>query len=140
MFEKQLSLLIGGEAGQGIESAGSMLGLCFARAGLNVFAMNEFASRIRGGHNFHKVRVSEEEIYGHLDNMNILVALNQETIDMHINEVFPGGVVVYDGEAKIPNRKDVTFARVPLKKIAVETGGDAVMENTVALGVVLGLL
>ena len=143
MNQNELSLLIGGEAGQGVESAGHILGLSFARAGLNVFAMNEFASRIRGGHNFHKVRVSEEEVFGHLDHCNIIVALNQDTINQHIADVSDGGMVIYDSEDKIDASKyehSVEFAEVPMRKIAVDISGKKVMENTVALGFVLGLL
>lgn len=141
MQEKQLSLLLGGEAGQGVEAAGHMLGLCFARAGLHVFAMNEFDSRIRGGHNFHKVRVSEEEIYGHLDHADILVALNRESVDRHISEMQSGGIIISDTEDKIKGRDfEFLFAEVPMRRIAIDISGSDLMRNTVAIGFILGLL
>ncbi|MBU1992150.1 MAG: 2-oxoacid:acceptor oxidoreductase subunit alpha [Patescibacteria group bacterium] len=140
---QELSLLIGGEAGQGVESSGHMLGLNFARAGLNVFAMNEFASQIRGGHNFHKVRVSNEEVHGHLDNVNMILALNKETVDRHVGDLVEGGVVIYDADAGVEEgeyRDDVKFLAVPLKKTALDMGGKEIMQNTTGIGTVFALL
>ena len=58
-----LSIMIGGDAGQGVESSGAGFALALARAGLHVFALQDYRSRIRGGHNFYQIRVGERPLY-----------------------------------------------------------------------------
>ena len=57
-----LCFMIGGEAGQGVQSAGYMLARALARSTLSVFADQDYESRIRGGHNFFRVRASEKDV------------------------------------------------------------------------------
>ena len=70
-----MSILIGGDAGQGVESSGAGLCQAFARAGLQVFAMQDYRSRIRGGHNFYQARLSEHPIYSHSNPVHLVLAL-----------------------------------------------------------------
>ena len=74
---------IGGEAGYGIKAAGQTLARCFVHGGLHTFDLTEYPSLIRGGHNAYQVRVSPDEIFSHVIPVDILVALNQETVDRH---------------------------------------------------------
>src|SRR4029078_9960830 len=88
--------LIGGEAGYGIMTIGVMMSKIFTRLGLSVFDYVEYPSLIRGGHNAYYVRASDETITSQKKKVDILVALNQETINLHESELSENAVVLYD--------------------------------------------
>lgn len=135
---------IGGEAGEGIMVTGLLFSKACVRAGLQAFDYTEYPSLIRGGHNTYLMQVSEEEIFSHDRPVEILVALNQESIDMHIEELSTGGALIYDSEDKKVSvagmRKDVLYIPAPLSKIATEIAKNKLLRNTAALGASLSLL
>jgi len=90
-----LSWKIGGEAGSGILSTGKIFSKIFAKKGYFVIDNNEYSSLIRGGHNTYAIRVSSNEIFSTNKNINILAALDEETIRLHQEEVTYGGYIVY---------------------------------------------
>jgi len=124
-------------------------GLIFAkvcsRAGLHVFDHTEYPSLIRGGHNTYQVNAGSEEVFSYVRHVDLLVALNRETIERHEEELTHGGGIIYD-EDKIPlskeglRRKDVKLYPVPLLELAEESGGRSIMINSVALGASVGLI
>ena len=137
--------MIGGEAGYGIMAAGTTFAKACSRGGLHVFINSEFPSLIKGGHNISLVRVDEEEVFCHLETVNLLVALNQETIDLHLNEIVPGGGIVYDGEQinvtkENLKREDIVLYSVPLTKIIRELGAELLLRNTVVVGASMAIL
>jgi len=135
-----LNVMIGGEAGQGVQSVGAILAKAFARGGYNIFADQDYESRVRGGHNFFRVRISDSEVGAVCEAVDILLALNQESIELHRGGLARGGVVVFDKEkAKDVDGGDDIFG-VPLERLAKEKAGDRLMANTVALGVAVGLV
>jgi 2-oxoglutarate/2-oxoacid ferredoxin oxidoreductase subunit alpha len=143
----RVSAMIGGEAGFGIMSSGELLAKCFTHGGLWVYTNIEYPSLIRGGHNAIHVTASDEPIMSYYPELQVLVALNKETIDLHIKDVVKGGVVVYDGDevkADDPNyashqARGVFFLNVPLKKLS-EAAGGAITKNTVAVGAMLAFI
>lgn len=140
----KLTWKIGGEAGYGIMSTGLMFSRACARTGLYVYDYAEYPSLIRGGHNVYHVRVEQEEIFSQIRLVDILVALNEETVNLHLGEVVTGGALIYDGDA-VPIdlsklRKDIIYISVPLVKIAREVGKDPIMRNTVSLGASFALV
>ncbi|MCS7135199.1 MAG: 2-oxoacid:acceptor oxidoreductase subunit alpha [Candidatus Aenigmarchaeota archaeon] len=132
----EFSWKIGGEAGYGIMTTGFIFGKSFVRAGFFAFDINEYPSLIRGGHNTYTVRVSEEPIFSHTKNINILVALNDFAFEKHKNEVKKGGFIIYDTDTFNINSKpkDVNILPIPLTTLATEKGGQNIMRNNVALG------
>ncbi len=138
--------MIGGEAGFGIQSAGHIFALVAARAGLQVFGTAEYPSLIRGGHNSDVIRVADREVYVHKERLDLLLAMNLETLDLHAVEIVEGGGLIYDNEVI----KDYVFAgsktggrrifAVPLKKIAFEQGKGDITRNTVGIGASFALL
>lgn len=134
--------MIGGEAGFGIQSAGHYFGLTCARGGLSVFGNAEYPSLIRGGHNSNVIRVADFEVAVHKEILDLLLAMNKETLDLHVKELVEGGGVIYDADVI----KDYVFPAgvavyaVPLKKIAMEVGKGDITRNTVGLGASLALL
>ncbi|MBI4163571.1 MAG: 2-oxoacid:acceptor oxidoreductase subunit alpha [Candidatus Aenigmarchaeota archaeon] len=133
---------IAGVAGDGILNAGLMLAKCAIRGGLWSFATAEYPSLIRGGHNHLDVRISESELFSHTSNLNLLVALNQESIDKHASKLTPGGGIIFDADAKLDTAKigrtDINLYPIPLLRIAEESGSK-IMRNVVAMGATLAL-
>jgi len=141
----RMSFKIGGEAGQGVESSGAGFAKALARGGLHIFAHQEYMSRIRGGHNFFQIRVSDEPLYAQADRIELLLALTPEAISQHWAEVVPGGGIIYDEELKLKTdesqleERGIKLLKLPLAKIALEEGGSRVMANTAALGAAAGV-
>jgi len=145
MDDNSLSWKIGGEAGYGIMTTGLIFAKVCSRAGLHVFDYPEYPSLIRGGHNTYQVRAEVEEVFSHVRHVDLLVALNMETIDKHKEELSSGGGIIYDGD-KIHlskedlGREDVKLYPVPLLRLAEESGGRRIMINSVALGASVALI
>lgn len=135
--------MVGGEAGYGITTMGQMFSRICTQSGLFAFGYVEYPSLIRGGHNTAMVRVGSSPVHSHSDKVDMLLALNKETIDLHFNEITPGGVIIYDGENLSFDsslRSDVLFASVPLNRITKELNAQPLMRNTVALGASFGMM
>ncbi|MDO8615625.1 MAG: 2-oxoacid:acceptor oxidoreductase subunit alpha [Dehalococcoidia bacterium] len=137
-----LSILIGGDAGQGVESGGAGFSQAFARAGLHVFAMQDFRSRIRGGHNFYQIRLSERPVYSHSDPVHLVIALTPESVALHQDNIADGGAVIFPDKFEIDEaplrRRGISVDALPLLSIAQEHG-DRVMVNTAALAAAAGI-
>lgn len=139
----EVSFCIGGEAGQGVESSGVGFAKALARAGLNVCAVPDYYSRIRGGHNFFNFRVSAEPVLAVKDTIQVLLALDALTIARHYQRLVPGGAIVVDKtiafDATLLEGRDVRLIQAPLLEIA-KAEGDEVMVNTAGLAVLAGLM
>jgi 2-oxoglutarate/2-oxoacid ferredoxin oxidoreductase subunit alpha len=134
------SIKIGGEAGQGIQTIGDTLGHVFTRAGYHVFTHQDYESRIRGGHNFYQIRISNMPIAAPRDRIDIIVALDQESIVRHEGELAKHGRILYDSTALKGKHERPLFLDIPFEKLALDHGGSRIMSNTVATGAVLGIL
>lgn len=137
-----MSFRIGGEAGQGVESSGAGFAKALTRGGLHVIGVSSYYSRIRGGHNFTTVRVGEKPVFAVRETIELLLALNAETIAQHVDKLVPGGAIIVDealrfDEALLAGRP-VNVFRLPLGAIA-EREGSALMANTAALAAAAGL-
>ena len=134
----ELNLLVGGEAGQGVQSVGLLLAKVFARSGYHVFADQDYESRVRGGHNFFRVRVSKDKVGAITEDVGILIALDGDSIRSHKAEMSGRGVIIFDSEkVKGVSSRKASLLGIPLEKIAEQTTGDKLMLNTVALGAAL---
>ncbi len=144
IIDNSVSLLIGGEAGQGITRSGSLLGKAFMRGGFHVFGVNDYPSLIRGGHNFYVLRASDERIHSQADAVDMLLALNKDTILIHEGEMTKGGAIIYDEQVELDEgeqkRDDVGLFPVPFSSIVEKLGGVSIMRNTVALGAATALV
>ncbi len=119
---------------------GFLLAKALARGGYHIFTDQDYESRVRGGHIFLRVRVKDGRVSAIAEPVDILVAFNRESIDLHRAELAQGGVVVFDSEMikDIP-AGDGIFG-LPAEKLAQEKAGDKIMSNTVALGAALALV
>jgi len=138
---EDLNIMIGGEAGKGVQSVGLVLAKALLRSGYEIFADQDFESRIRGGHSFSRVRASRTPVAAALDSVDILVSLNAETIDLHRTQVQAHGIIVYDGQKTGKDTGNEMMAlNIPIEKMALDTTGNTLMTNTVAAGAILGLI
>jgi len=129
-------------------STGEMFARACMRAGLNVFTYPEYPSLIRGGHNTVLVTASPCPVPANLEQVNMLVALNRESIDLHLAELSPRAAIIYDTTDRTfanfkpssVKRRDLQVIGLPLEKFAVDVGGQKLMRNSVALGASCALL
>lgn len=129
------NLLIGGAAGQGMETLASMLEKILKRKGFEVFTIQDYMSRVRGGHNFFQIRFGDEEINSHCNAIDGIIALNTETIELHIGDLKDTGFIISDDEI---DYKDTRVYKLPLKSLA-KTIGNPKIFGSIALGCLLKL-
>jgi len=166
LSRRELSWVIGGPQGGGINASAEIYAKALMRGGLHVFANIEFHSNIMGKHSYYRVTAAPVPIRSHIDAIHMLVALDQETLfgdaaerkqypshSGHVHQVAPGGGIVYDADLKIDaarfGRDDVHLYPIPFFEVLedalaqVSKGGQSrkyiVMRNTVALGASIGI-
>ncbi|MCH8251830.1 MAG: 2-oxoacid:acceptor oxidoreductase subunit alpha [Planctomycetes bacterium] len=136
-----VALSIGVAAGQGIATPGNILSLMFVRRGLHFYAYNAYQSIIRGGHIFLTIRVSEANIQTHGDKLDLLLCLNQDTMDRHLHLMGPGTRVLYNSDTIKPDEvaEGVGLCPMPIAELT-DKSKNKLIQNTVALGVTTFLL
>ncbi|PKU53194.1 2-oxoacid:acceptor oxidoreductase subunit alpha [Lysinibacillus fusiformis] len=137
----QLSWKVGGQQGEGIESTGEIFSMAMNRLGYFLYGYRHFSSRIKGGHTNNKITVRPTEVRAIADDLDILVAFDQETIDVNYKELTENGVILADAKfdpVKPEDSKAPLFA-VPFTEIAAELG-TSLMKNMVAIGATASLL
>src|SRR2546426_1802319 len=139
MSKVDFAVGIGGENGQGIASTGDILARIFARRGLNLNAYNAYQSIIRGGHTFLTIRASDGPVRSMGDKVDVLIPLNQDSLDRHLRLMKAGSRVLYDGDKLKPGAAatDVQLCPMPMKEL---TKGNKLAANTAALGATLQML
>jgi 2-oxoglutarate ferredoxin oxidoreductase subunit alpha len=143
MGEPNLVVGVGGAAGDGVASAGNTLALSVARQGLGVYAYNSYQSVIRGGHSWLRLRISERKPLNHGDQIDALIALNQDALDRHLQELPPGGVALYNSARFRPTYAPpdgVQLCPLPVPELSRAAKDLPVMQNTVAVGAVIRLM
>ena len=127
----EYSVLIGGQAGDGIRQVGSLIAHLFSSLGYRIYFWDDYPSLIRGGHNFSIIRASDRKIGAHTSDVNLLVALNQTTVEKHKWRLKPGGLVIYDSDAC-----KADGLGLPLTSMVKQAGGKPIMRNLAALGAI----
>ena len=96
LVKNSLSWVIGGPQGSGVDSAANIFSRACAQGGLHLFGKREYYSNIKGDHSYFTVRLAENPVNSHLDEINILVTFDAETIFRHAYKVAKGGAIIYD--------------------------------------------
>ena len=136
----EISVRVGGQAGDGIASVGEAVARSFSRMGLHVFGLNAYQSVIRGGHVWYQARAADGRPYSPGDHADILYAFDQATVDIHAAQVRPGGTVVFDPEkfsvapAALP--AGVQRLEVPTLAIARKFTNQSILQNAGGIGAV----
>lgn len=137
----QLSWKIGGQQGEGVESTDRIFSTALNRLGYYLYGYRHFSSRIKGGHTNNKIRISTKPIRAISDDLDILVAFDQESIDFNAHELRENGVIVADAKFKpvLPAGIQARLFPVPITAIAEELG-TSLFKNMAASGASWALL
>ncbi|RAS74547.1 2-oxoacid:acceptor oxidoreductase subunit alpha [Priestia endophytica] len=140
-MKHQLSWKVGGQQGEGIESTGEIFSKALNRLGYFLYTYRHFSSRIKGGHTNNKIRVSTSRVGAIADDLDILVAFDQETIDLNYYELHSKGIIIADSKFKPikPGDTEAKFYAVPFTEIAAELG-TSLMKNMVAIGATCAII
>ena len=134
---------IGGQAGQGQQSAGLIFAKACIRGGYHTFDYSEYPSLIRGGHVSFAVSVADRPISAIYESVNLLIALNKETIQKHAKYLSKDGVILYDGDVikkeELGVIKNVLFS-LPMETLAKANNLPALASNIIAVGASCGLV
>ncbi len=128
----EINILFGGEAGQGIQTIGFIFAKSLLRSGFSVHVTQTYESRIRGGHNTFAIRFGEEKVLSPDERIDILVALNEETVGLHRDNVSPSGYIIGNGDWNLGDRN---WIGLPLNQF-----GKEIFWNTAMMGAVSQLL
>jgi 2-oxoglutarate ferredoxin oxidoreductase subunit alpha len=126
-----VSILIGGKAGDGINRAGLIIARLLAATGYRIYLYYDYPSLIRGGHNFAIVRASPEKVRTHRTGVDFLLALDQNTLRVHEPRCGKGTAVLYNADTV---KGDVRGTGVPIDSITREEGGIPIMANSCLIG------
>ncbi len=137
-FEEEISIVFGGAAGQGVQTIADALVKVLKRKGYFVFASTEFMSRIRGGSNSTEVRITEKKRRAYVRRIDLLIALNADAID-HLGDRISESTIVFAEKDHLAGKGIGEYIETPLSDFAKEAG-NPIFSNTVAVGVVLGVL
>ncbi|WP_105995847.1 2-oxoacid:acceptor oxidoreductase subunit alpha [Staphylococcus agnetis] len=140
-MKSQVSWKVGGQQGEGIESTGEIFATAMNRKGYYLYGYRHFSSRIKGGHTNNKIRVSTTPVHAISDDLDILVAFDQETIALNHHEMREDSVILADSKAK-PVKPENCIAQLvvlPFTEIAKELG-TPLMKNMVAIGATSALM
>jgi 2-oxoglutarate ferredoxin oxidoreductase subunit alpha len=132
---------IGGESGEGVISTGELITLAAARAGFFVYTFRTYPAEIKGGHAVYQLRLADRPLFSQGDDLDVLLAFNQEGYDKHHRELRAGGTLLYDtdqvDEAGVQVEKKFGL---PLTRIAREEIKMPLAKNMVALGAMARLV
>jgi len=115
----EFSVLIGGKAGFGIDKSGAIIGRLMNRSGYRVYIYRDYPSIIRGGHTFSIIRAAKNRIAASPDKVDLILALDQETLNRHKDRLREGGFVIEAGASL---------------KIIKEENAPEIMRNTSMIG------
>ncbi len=148
----EVSWMIGGPQGTGVDSSASLFAQACVTAGLWVFGKREYHSNIKGKHSYFQVRVSDKPIHSHVDDVHILATFEDSTARLHASEVVKGGALIYDptkvmlddldlksGVITLPIDFNMTLRHVA-EVTGVEYGTLSIMKNTIAVAASMALL
>ena len=134
------ALAIGGEAGQGIATPGDILARIIVRRGLNLSTYNAYQSIVRGGHIFLTMRISDAEVENHGDKLDLLLCLNQDTMDRHQRLMGPGSRIVYNSASVTPGSHDNGADLCGLPVGELTESRNRLVQNTVGMGAIASLM
>src|SRR5437016_12341318 len=132
---------IGGAAGQGVATPGDIFAKIFSRRGLHLNAYNAYQSIIRGGHTLLTVRTGPKPVTNMGDRIDLLIPLNQDTMDRHLRLLRSGAACIYNADTIKPGTaaEGVQLCPLPVSKLA-DISRNKVAQNTLALGSGLSMM
>ncbi|VYT89930.1 2-oxoacid:acceptor oxidoreductase subunit alpha [Clostridium tertium] len=129
----EFNILIGGSAGQGLDTVSNFIEKSIKKAGLYTFSNKDYMSRVRGGHNFIQIRFGEKLIYSHKNKLDLILALDENTIIYHKDRLKDDGIIIADNSIKNDDKKLIKLGLLDTAKSL----GLSKAFTSVAAGVVL---
>jgi 2-oxoglutarate/2-oxoacid ferredoxin oxidoreductase subunit alpha len=141
MMKQTFTISIGGAAGQGVATPGDIFAKIFSRRGLHLNAYNAYQSIIRGGHTFLTIRTGPEKVTNMGDRIDLMIPLNQDTMNRHLGLLTAGAACIYNAETIKPGTpgSGVQICPLPVSKLADITR-NKVAQNTLAIGAGLSMM
>ena len=142
MAKYDFVIAVGGAPGQGIDTVGKSMSQICARHGLHVFTYSAYQSLIRGGHTFLTVRISSEPVANHGDKLDMIIALDRNSLETHLPHVAPGGAIIYNSDdvKAAPERDDIQLCPISYKELSDNTDRRKLMLNICMFGVALKMV
>jgi 2-oxoglutarate/2-oxoacid ferredoxin oxidoreductase subunit alpha len=140
-MRQSFTIGIGGAAGQGVATPGDIFAKIFSRRGLHLNAYNAYQSIIRGGHTFLTIRTGPDRISNMGDRLDLLIPLNQDTMDRHLGLLATGGACLFNSDAihPGPHAAGVQLCPIPVSKLADITR-NKIAQHTLAIGAALSMM
>src|SRR5260370_9211621 len=140
-MQQTFAISIGGAAGQGVATPGDIFAKIFSRRGLHLNAYNAYQSIIRGGHTFLTIRTGPEKVTNMGDRIDLLIPLNQDTMDRHLQLLTAGAACLYNSDTIKPSAaaSGVQLCPLPVSEL-VDITRNKVAQNTLAIGAGLHMM
>jgi 2-oxoglutarate/2-oxoacid ferredoxin oxidoreductase subunit alpha len=140
-MKQTFAIGIGGAAGQGVATPGDIFAKIFSRRGLHLNAYNAYQSIIRGGHTFLTIRTGPEKVTNMGDRIDLLIPLNQDSMDRHLRLLTAGASCIYNADTIKPGpaADGVQLCPLPVSELADITR-NKVAQNTLAIGAGLHMM
>src|SRR6266567_3080096 len=140
-MKQTFAIGIGGAAGQGVATPGDIFAKIFGRRGLHLQAYNAYQSIIRGGHTFLTIRTGPDKINSFGDHIDLMIPLNQDTMDRHLRLLGAGAAVVYNGDTIKPGTapEGVRLCPLPVSELS-HNSRNKVEQNTLAVAASLSMM
>ncbi|MGC9309279.1 MAG: 2-oxoacid:acceptor oxidoreductase family protein [Candidatus Nanoarchaeia archaeon] len=118
----RLNILIGGKAGQGIDKFSSIISSVLSKHGYFTFNYRDYQSLIRGGHNFNIISISDRWIASHSQELDILVALDKETLEHKKQLKKDGFILSYEkfADKELGINLNIALAGALIKSLSIE--------------------
>ena len=142
MAKYDFVIAVGGAPGQGIDTVGKSMSQICARHGLHVYTYSAYQSLIRGGHTFLTVRISSEPVANHGDKIDMIIAMDRNSLEKHLPHVAPGGALIYNSDdvKAAPARDDIQLCPISYKELSNNTDRIKLMLNICMFGVALKMI
>ncbi len=135
-----ISIVICGEAGQGIQTVETIIVKALKNSGYNVFSTKEYMSRVRGGENSTEIRVSSNRVISYVDRIDILLALNEGAVPHLKNRISSKTLIIGDEiHLKSLSKDEYNLIGAKFLEMAKEMGG-AIFSNVIAAGAIACIL
>jgi len=133
---EEFSVLIGGKAGFGIDTSSLIIARMLNRLGYYIYIYRDYPSLIRGGHTFSIIRASEQKVGSHRNSIDYLLALNQDTFNLHKDKLHSNSLIIYD--SNIVNLEgmegSVIKNAVAITELVKEEAASEIMRNSCIIG------
>lgn len=129
-MREELHLIMGGEAGQGLDTVAGLLGKAVVRSGRHLLAVQHVMSRVRGGHNNVRIRIASKPVQGPPDTFHLLAAMSLESVELHRARLADGAVILVDAAWELP--AEPGLVAIPFAELASRP----VFRNVALMGVI----